>query len=57
MPFLHHMYTHTPPNIQIHAHELLKFELKTSWKHPNALATKSHNFLLVKLVQHSGLSY
>jgi hypothetical protein len=52
MPSLHSMYTCTPSNIDIHAHELLKFEPKASWRHPNALATKSHNFLLLKHVQH-----
>jgi len=63
MPSLHHMYTHTqthtskyalytPPCIQIHVPKLPEFEPKTLWKHPNALATKLHNSLLVKLVQH-----
>jgi len=52
MPSLHCMYTYSPPNIQIHVHDLPKFEPKTSWGHPNALTTKSHNFLLIKLVQH-----
>jgi hypothetical protein len=64
MPSLHHMYTHThthtpkyalytPPGIRIHVHD---FGPKTSWKHPNALATKLHKSLLVKLVQHFLLS-
>jgi hypothetical protein len=52
MPSLHHMYKYTTPNIQIHEHGLLEFEPKTSWRHPNALATKSHNSLLVKPLQH-----
>jgi hypothetical protein len=52
MPSLHYMYMYTPPSIQIHVHGLPKFDPKTSWRYLNALAIKSHNFSLVKLVQH-----
>ncbi len=40
---------YTPPSIRIDVYE---FGPKTSWRHPNALATKLHNSLLVKLAQH-----
>jgi hypothetical protein len=40
----------TPPSIWIHVHELFEFEPKMSWKHPNALITKSYDFLLIKLM-------
>jgi len=32
MPSLHYMYTYTPPNGQIHVHELPKFEPKNLMK-------------------------
>ncbi len=50
------VYTTKYTNSCIYIHELLEFEPKTSWRHPNAFATKLQNFSLVKLVQHFVLS-
>jgi hypothetical protein len=48
---IHHISYYTSLKIQINILDLVELEPNTSWKHPNVIATKLHNFLLKKHVQ------